>query len=381
MNRQVLFFITVIAVLISCSRTGRKNSARDQSTGIDSLLIEYASGFEVEYHPGYKKLTVKDPWQKAKDIQYEYYLFTGKPDHLPGYAINVQIPVDKVVCLSTTHIAMLDFIGGINSIAGISGSRYITNSTVKNNLEEQKIRDIGNSENLNYESLISIDPDVIFVYGVSGNILRSVSRLEEMGLTVVFVGDYLENSPLGKMEWVKFMAAFYNKEKEVAVRFDSVAAIYNSLASKAADIDERPEVMLDLPWNGTWYVSGGNSYIAKLIDDAGGDYLWKDRTSRESQPLGLELIFDNTRDADYWLNPGNANSLQDIGEADSRFTDIKAYQYGNVYNNNARVSKHGGNDYFESGIVHPDIILADMISIFHPHILPDHELYYYQKLP
>ena len=138
--------------------------------------------------------------------------------------------------------------------------------------------------------------------------------------------------------------------------------------------------MLGLPWKDTWYMAGGRSFMAKLIEDAGGSYLWKENTSSEYIPLDLETVFLKAFKAERWLNTGTAGSLQEIAGRDERFENLPVFREKEVYNNDARISENGGNDYWESGVVHPDVILADMAEIFHPGLFPGHQFRYYRKL-
>ena len=135
-------------------------------------------------------------------------------------------------------------------------------------------------------------------------------------------------------------------------------------------MDERPEVMTGLPWKDSWFVAGGRSFAARLIADAGGNYMWRDIQSSEAMPLDLESVFSRAVSADIWINPGVASSIE----------DLPVLKKGSIYNNNARMSEGGGNDYWESATVRPDLILADLISVFHPELLRDHSMLYYKKL-
>ena len=182
------------------------------------------------------------------------------------------------------------------------------------------------------------------------------------------------------MEWVKVFGALFRKEKKVTQLFDSVADHYSELVKSVSGIKKKPGVLLGIPWKGTWYISGGESYVAKLIADAGGNYIWKSLPFADSRPMGLEAIFSKAVSADFWLNTGTANSLADIMATDQRFQSIKAVRNRKVYNYNRLVNAKGGNAYFESGVVEPDIILEDLISILHPEVLPSHKLKYYKKL-
>jgi iron complex transport system substrate-binding protein len=205
--------------------------------------------------------------------------------------------------------------------------------------------------------------------------------LKELGIKVVFNADYLENNPLGKAEWIKVFGALYNKENEADSIFNSIADKYNEIKLFVEkNIKVRPSVLLGLPWKDTWFVSPGNSFISRMIHDAGGDYLWKDTESEISMPYGIENVFIKAIKADYWINAGSANSRIEISGIDNRLRELRSFQRGNIFNNNSRISINGGNDYWESGNMNPQIILKDIASILHPDLFPGYKLFYYRKL-
>jgi iron complex transport system substrate-binding protein len=198
----------------------------------------------------------------------------------------------------------------------------------------------------------------------------------------VINAEWTERSPLARAEWIKFTALFYNAEQEARRQFESIVAEYTSLTERAAAAadDGAPTVFTGAPYQGTWWVSGGGSYAARLLEDAGARYVWSDDDSTGSLMLDVESVFAKAGSADYWLNTGYWNTLEDAKNADERFTEFKPYETGQMYNNNRRMGPGGGNEYFETGPANPHWILADLIKIFHPELLPDHQLYYYQKL-
>ncbi len=352
------------------------------ASGTKKVRIEYASGFDIGYYNNYTLLTVRNPWQNASNVEFKYAL-AGKsdaPGSLPtGYEI-INIPVERVICLSTTHIGFIDFLGLKESVVGISGKDYITDDFIINRISTGEIKDVGYDENLNYELILELKPDIIFAYGVTGAIASYVNKLKELGINTVLVGEYLEETPLAKMEWVKFIAAFFEKEGKACTSFDSVSDNYNRLVSLVKDVPVKPRVLLGLPWRGTWYISGTGSYIARLIKDAGGDYLWSNLNYKDSQPLNLEAVFEKAFLADFWLNAGDINNLSDIIKVDNRFRQLPPLKNGKVFNNNNKINRTGGNEYYIRGVVEPDVVLSDIIYILHPEILPGHNLKYYRQI-
>lgn len=379
--RIVLSFALIIIILFCCCRHEKKGHIHDHLTDNLSVSVKYAKGFDLTNQGSFQTLTIYNPWQKAKNISYRYHLCTSDTSiDDPAKETVIKVPVKKVICLSTTHIGFIEYVEELESIAGLSGSRYVSNPYLLDQINQGNVYDIGYDEGINYELILKLQPDLVIAYGVSGNETGFSEKLKELGIQVLFVAEYLEENPVAKMEWVKVFAALYHKENEVSEKYDSAVDRYYSLVRKVSGLRHRPTVLLGLPWRGTWYISGGDSYIAQLISDAGGDYLWSNSRFRDSKPMSLETIFSKAYEAEFWLNTGVAGSISEILDIDERFESLVCIRNGKVYNNNNLINTQGGNEYFEKGVVEPDVILADLITILHPEILPSHQLKYYQRL-
>lgn len=378
---RILHLVFVFTILTSCvSKTSNHHVHQVQNTGCDS--IKYAKGFTIRQVGNCKLVMVYNPWEGASGIVYKYVLCPighEVPDSLHGIPV-IHTPVKKIVCLSTTHIALLAAIGRLNTLVGVAGPNFITDKAARQLIQDKKVLDIGFDQALNYELLVSLKPDLVLAYGIQGETATQYNKLEELGIQVVLNGEYLESTPLGKFEWIKFLAAFYGVSQEASEKFKTVEHEYLNMSKICDHLKDKPNVMTGLPWKGAWYIPGGESYIARLIQDAGGNYLWSDIHQRESVPLNFEKVIERGNGADFWINTGLSNSLNDILNEDTRLEKIKPFRDKNIYNNNAITNPTGGNDFWESGIVHPDIILKDLIKIFHPGILPNHKLVYYKKL-
>ncbi len=378
----VFLAVSLIVGLVSCNGRGRQAVAPSVNTLSDSTMVEYAQGFTMEKYDDITLLTVSNPWQGAQGVVYRYVLCPKGAEVPAGFSqyTVIRTPVERVVCLSTTHVAMLSALGKTSTIKALSGANYVSDTLVRKAIADGQVTDIGYDQGLNYEKIISLKPDLIFAYGVGEEVAGSMAKLTGLGQKVVFNAEYLERTALGKAEWLKFMAAFYDCEEQASQKFATIKKEYISLCILAKNATSRPAILCGLPWQGIWYIPGGETFMAAMIADAGGDYLWKDNASHESIPINIETIVNRGGSADLWINTGAARSLNEIQSVDERLSMIKSYKTGMVYNNYARGSAGGGNDFFESGVVNPHLILRDMISIFHPELLPEHKLYYYMKL-
>jgi len=377
---RACLFVLFVLLHAACRQAPEPAGGQDQDR--ENAYTRYASGFRVSEEPAYKKVTVLNPWQYSRDVSYSYILFprgAAPPDsldHLPWIAT----PVERVVALSTTHVAMIDQLGQAGSLVGVSGSDFIYAPGIRERINSGKTKDVGYGQSLDYESIVGINPDVLFIYGVEGNVVATLEKLTELGVPVVFCGEYLESHPLGKAEWIKFFSLFFDQEEEAAAFFQHIDSSYTHLAKLASRAEEKPRVLTGLPWKDTWHMAGGKSFAARLIEDAGADFLWSDNSSTQALPLDLESVYLRAVEADVWINPGAAASLEDIGRLDERFLDLGVVRQAQVFNNNLRTTAAGGNDYWESGTVRPDLVLADLISVFHPDLLADHRLVYYRQL-
>ncbi len=379
MRRLFCIFFTMLA-MAGCNRGNPMESEAQRFK--NPSQTKYASGFNVLDRGSYKIAEVYDPWQNSKGTTFSYVL-APNPDMVPdslGDLVYIKTPVKRVITLSTTHVAMIHQLGEAQTVKGVSGTRFIYNPVIRGRIDAGEVEDVGYDQGLNYETIVRLDPDVLFMYGVEGSVMATSEKLKELGIPVVFCGDYLEPHPLGKAEWIRFFSHFYNLEEQADQFFHGIDSSYNNMAALSLPVQHKPLVLNGLPWKDTWYIAGGKSFAAQLIKDAGGHYLWQDNNSVEAVPMDLETVYARAVEAHIWINPGAATSLNELYKFDERFNELPVLQQGMVFNNNARLNSTGGNDYWESATVRPDLLLADLIAVFHPEILSDHRFIYYRQL-
>ncbi len=289
-------------------------------------------------------------------------------------------PVSRVICLSTSHIGFLSTLHEIPSLKAISGAGYVSDPAVQKAVASKEIADIGYEQGINYELILSLKPDLIMAYGVGGEVAGFINKLRDLGLNVVLNGEYLEDSPLAKAEWIKYVGAFFNKEQEASTYFNRIDKNYNLICEKVKAVKNHPVVLTGLPFKDDWWMAGGHSNLATLIQDAGGQFLWHDNPSRESFVVSLEEVVIRSAKADFWINCGTANSIDELIATDSRFSTFPQVQKKAIFNNNLKVSRGRGNDYWEQGVVRPDLILADLVKIFHPECDSSKVYNFYKRL-
>ena len=377
---KLILYVIISFLIFSCtSPSKKKNPAGFHIT--DSVRIQYAKGFKIYKSAEGTILHLINPWQEAEDITYQY-LITDNTKHIPqgdSYQV-IRKPIKKVVVFSTTQIAFLDELGVSNCITGISGPQYVCHPQLKKRIKNGEVQDVGYENQINYELILQQKPDVIFTYGLNSQVAGFVSRLKDFGIPVIICGEYLENHPLARAEWIKFFSTFFDKDELANEKFHQIDSAYCQLLSSTSGISERPLVFSGFPWRDKWYVAGSNTFSVQFIRDAGGEYMWPGLNEKTTYPMSLESVISHVAKGDFWINSGTAASKKEIIGMDERFRLIKAFQTDHIYNNTAQALNNAGNNYWERGTVEPHIILKDLIHIFHPEILPRHELVYYVKL-
>ncbi|MDR1416067.1 MAG: ABC transporter substrate-binding protein [Prevotellaceae bacterium] len=327
----------------------------------------YANGFCIDTSGGTKTLIVLNPFQNSKDLAYRYALSDTPPK--------------RVICMSTTHVAFLRFIGQAERIVGVSGAGHLYDSLMQVAYNAGAISDVGYDKTLNIEKILALQPDLIFAYGIAGEFSATAAKLEELGLKVMYIGEYTEHHPLGKAEWAVAFAALFGSEQQAIEKFTQVATSYEALkALVVAAAVPKTKTLLNSPWSDAWFVPGALGNVAQLLNDAGGESVIKLRSQRDSYPISIEQAYSSAQAADVWINVGLAKTLSELRAMHKLVEDIPAFRRGNVYNSTARVSPQGGSDFFESGTVNPHLILKDIIKILHPSLLPNDTLTYYRLL-
>ena len=376
---MILFSVLALA---SCACAEHRSTHTSREIFSDSLVPEYAEKFRIYYTSEYTVFKVFSPWQGGNPTTVEYLLSSDTaslPHNVLTGRIIIKEPVKRVVCMSTTHVGMLSALGLDSSIVSISGTRYVYDATMQKLIQEGHITEIGYEGSFDFEGIARVKPDLIFAYGIGPEATSWYARMESQHIPVVYIAEYLEEEPLGRAEWIRFMGRIMGVPQKADSFFFSVRASYLSIRNQANDTS-RPVVMTGLPWKGAWNVPSGKSYTARLISDAGGKYWCSSLTGRENYALSMEEAVGKAFEARIWINAGTARSLADIQNTDVRLTTIPAYRNGNVFSNSARIGSGGGNDYWESGTVHPDIILNDLYKILHGQPKSDNELFYFIHL-
>lgn len=383
-SRFVMCFSFVFfgCLLLSCNTSEKKQG---QSNGEaahlgQTLDIEYAEGFSITEHKDFQLIEIKEPWPDAEHI-FRYALVkndTNLPDTLSVDAV-ISVPVKSIVVTSTTHIPSLEMLGVLDYLVGFPGVAMISSSQATELVNQGHIQEVGKNEAINTEVVINLQPDVVVGFGVDGS-NKTFQTLQRAGINVVYNGDWMEQHPLGKAEWIKFFGALFDRSEEADTIFNSIAKAYHQTKSLAQTAETAPTVFSGALWNDVWYMPRGDSWGAQFIKDANGRYLWDDTSGTGSLALSVETVLEQAAHADYWIGPAQYTSLSDMEGSHQVYTKFKAFERGKVYSFSVKKGIGGGIVYYELAPNRPDLVLKDMVKILHPELLPEYELYFFEKL-
>ncbi len=362
-NALLLLFLAFVAT--SCTDYDKKNK-EDFQTGT-SLPINETKLFEIKKVNNDYILCLRNDQGEA--VKY----FRLSPEQQSG---SIKIPVKKIVCLSTTHIGFLEKLGMTDKIIGMSGAKYIYNPKVREAIKKGDIANLGDEGNLDWEKIVELKPDLITGYEIDGQPSKAKEMAEKYDIPYMPISEYKSRTALGQAEWIKLFGLLTGNFEESLKIYKRISIDYRTLKQLAVKIKEKPTVLVNMPWKGKWHIPGGASNIANLINDAGGIYFVQDNETK-TLPYDPEVIIAKGDSIDIWINPGQAKHIQEIVDLEVRTKRIKALQTGKVYNRNKRLSPDGGNDFMESGVASPDLVLRDLIQIFQN--LRDTTTYYYYK--
>ncbi|MCH2023896.1 MAG: ABC transporter substrate-binding protein [Saprospiraceae bacterium] len=370
----------LIFFIFSCSVTTNDNN---NNTAINNKIIDvplqYATNFTIKKIGHNTLLTIKQPWKGAQNhFQYLLYPYDKTKPTIYPHATKIPIPVKRIISTSTVDIAFLDFIQSKDNIVALTNGSYVYNHFIRQAHEEGKIKDIGSSGGIDYEKALTCNADMAFVYSIGDR--QIYKKFNELNIPAVLLSDFMETHPLGRAEWAVFVACFLGKESIAIDNFKQIAQEYESLKLEAQQYTKSPSVLTGAVYKGTWHVAGGQSLMATFIKDASADYLWSDNQDVSGMPLDFEAVYEKAIDADYWINISYYKNKKTLIESESKYHDFKAFKEGKLFNYYKRASENGGSDIFESAIIYPNLVLKDMIQIFHKDTLNPKDLYYYTQL-
>ncbi|MBP4138840.1 ABC transporter substrate-binding protein [Flavobacterium geliluteum] len=372
-----IVFLVLFCTLIGCKKT---ETAEVAKTAIAKNSIEYASGLSIVKQEGYSVVTVTNPWPEANK-NFTYVLKekdVNVPDSLKSYT-TIQVPLNSVVVTSTTNIPFLEMLEVESKLVGFPHTDYISSKKTRALIDKGAVKNVGQNEKLNIEQLIALAPDLIVTFGVDNN-NPTLHNLKKSGLNVFIQGDWMEQSPLGKAEWIKLYGALFGKEEKAKELFDKIVLSYNQSKKLVASKQVTSSVLYGSMYQDLWYVAKGNSWVAQFIKDAQANYLWENLKGTGSEGLSFEKVLDKAKTADFWIATSSFKSLDELGKSNPHYSEFDSFKKKTIYTFEAKMGATGGTIYYELSPSRPDLVLKDYIKIFHPDALPSYEFTFATKL-
>lgn len=372
-----MIFTAAFFILIGCKKNEKVETVKVENT---KNSIEYASGLSILKYDDYSVVTVSNPWPNSdKDFKYILKEKDAKvPDSLLSYT-SIQVPLESVVVTSTTNIPFLEMLEVENKLVGFPHTDYISSEKTRALIDKGSVKNVGQNEKLNIEQLIELAPNLIVTFGVDNN-NPMLDNLKKSGLNVLIQGDWMEQSPLGKAEWIKLYGALFGKEDKAKELFDKIVQSYNQAKKLVADKPATSKVLYGSMYEDVWYVAKGNSWVAQFMKDAQATYLWADLKGSGSEGLSFEKVLDKAKTANVWIASGSFKSLDELQKANPHYGEFDAFKNKSVYNFEGKLGATGGTVYYELAPSRPDLVLKDYIKIFHPDLLSSYEFTFASKL-
>lgn len=369
---KTVFFLFIIS---SCKTEQKQVVLKESET-----TIKYAKGFDIQEFKKYKKLIIKAPYPEAKE-QFEYVLIAKESD-IPEAVKNSKIirtPIEQIVVTSTTHIPMLELLQEENSLVGFPNTQYISSPKTRQLITNGTVKELGKEENINTEVLIELQPELVIGFSMSSN-NKMFDNIEKAGIPVLLNGDWLEETPLGRAEWLKFFGVLFDKEIQADNIFNTIESDYNKAIEIARGAKTKPTILSGVQFKDVWNLPAGESFVAQFLRDANTDYLWAGTKGKGSLALSFESVFEKAQNAELWIAPGHFVSYNQLKEANTHYAQFDAFNTKKIYSFNNKKGENGGVIYYELAPVQPHIVLKDIIKIAHPKLLPYYTPYFLEKL-
>lgn len=374
-----IFYVCLVIIFNGCS-TGnyQKNTSIEKGTYLFSEDIRYAQGFKIDYYEEYTRVIINNPWQENREIYRAYYLVKTDSIEIPEEGIKVKVPLTSISVNTFSYFEFLSLLGELDKVTGVTDGSRIYNPEILNKISEGQIIDLGDPFNPNIEKTIALSPQAV-INSAYAQLDNYSLRLTQAGLPIIYSLEWMENNPLARAEWIKMIAAFFEKGALADTLFNNIEERYLAVREIAYEPDTRKKVMTGDIFQGTWYVPGGDSFNAALFRDAGLKYIYENNNMSGSIGLDIESVLTQFGESDIWFGC-EADRYSDLAAKDSKYMLLKPYKEKQIFNNHNRTTKTGGNDYFESSIAHPDLILSDIVKAAYPEKLHNYSFTYIRPL-
>jgi iron complex transport system substrate-binding protein len=380
-NMKHFLLFTLVLLSLSCKSEKK----------IDVVVIEtatknmkFAKGFSIEkLATGVTIISLNSPWPNAqKGLRYALV----PKDKISSinldrslYDAIVLVPVKKLIVTSTTHIPVLETLGIEHTLVGFPDTKYISSEKTRKLIDTGKVQELGVNGQLNTEMVIALKPDLVVGFSMSSQ-NKAYETLQRANIPVVYNGDWIEETPLGKAEWIKFFAPFFGKEQAAKILFSEIEIAYTQAKALAQKATKKPTVMSGAIYKDVWYLPGGNSWVATFISDANANYIYSDTKETGSLSLSWESVLERGQHADFWISPSQFTNYDKMLENSLHYQQFDAFRNKKVYSFAGRTGATGGVLYYELAPNRPDLVLKDLIHIFHPEMTPNYTPFFFKPL-
>lgn len=367
---------------VSCKQVQKENNPFE--TAPEKVSVNYAKGFTIEKSAsGITLIKITSPWPNA-ETAFTYALVSK--DKMASITLNkdaydaiIPVPVNNLVVTSTTHIPALEALGVLDRLTGFPDTQYISSKIARKRIDAGDIKELGNNESINTEMVVALHPELVVGFGIDAQ-NKAYETIQRSHIPVVYNGDWTEETPLGKAEWIKFFALFFQKEKEAELIFSEIEKSYLAAKNIAQSAGQTPTVMSGAMYKDIWYLPGGKSWASQFIKDANAQYLWKETTETGSLSLSWEGVLEKASKADFWIAPAQFTAYDDMKTSSPHYQQFNAFKNKKVFTFSNTLGETGGLLYYELAPQRPDLVLKDLIHILHPEVLPNHELFFFKPL-
>nr|WP_317631136.1 ABC transporter substrate-binding protein [uncultured Flavobacterium sp.] len=380
MNTFLKYTFVFCLFLFGFTSCENKNQSKEKQQIISENKITHAKNFELYEYADFKILKINKPWQQANESL--VYVLAKQQNLVPDSLKNknfIQIPVQKVIATSTTHIPSFEMLNQSNSLIGFPNLNYISSATIRENIKQNRVTEVGQNESLNTEVIIDLNPDLVVGYGMESS-NKTLESLKQMGISVIYNADWTEQTPLGKAEWIKFFGALFDQNDLANTKFLEIETEYNTLKKLAKTATNSPKVFSGGLYQDVWYAPKGNSWGAIFFEDANANYIWKNHKGEGSIAISIEQALHDAQNIPIWIAPSSAESIQDLKNNSKHNEQFNAFKTQQIYSFAMKKGETGGVIYYEVAPNRPDLVLKDLIKILHPELLPNYNLYFYEKL-
>jgi len=379
------FLLACLLLLVSCGKNSTPPVAAAKL--LPSVMPNrYAKSFRIDSIPGFRVLSITNPW--SNNAQTFRWVLVDSAQICPHCTIpdslmklsRIQIPLKRIVALSSTQVAALGELGALDRIVGVSSLNYLNAQRLRAPLQRQHVDEVGFGPAIQLERVLALKPDLVMTFGIGDAKLDDFPRLLAVGVPTMVLSDWMETHPLGRLEWIKLLGILLQKRALADSIFADRVQRYDSLCTLTRNVTLRPLVLTGTPQGESWYLTGGGNYFAQLMRDAGGQYLWAADTSHNGLTSTFEQVLERASTAQIWLNPGIWSTRGEGEKSEPRVRFFKAWSSGQVFQHNKGYKAGGGSDFWDLGMMRPDLVLADLVSIFHPELLPNYQTTFYHRL-